>query len=211
MTRQQLIEQILRQAYGTQPKDDASITPNLVNQMINQGIGLMVKQNYKDSIQLDGVGYVNNSFYTTFKGLSVTHDENFIWKLILPEIPMGIGKDEGISTLQFKDVLGKISLPVIFLSQNQVTYYQSMPQIPGKILAYSQGGAVYIVSTLLLSQYTATVTLISGGDSTDLSSNLNIPDDYVAGIVDYVTKSLMAMRGQVQDNANDGQDAIRTV
>ena len=56
MTRQQLIEQITRQVYGTQASDDASITPNYVNQLINQGIGLMAKQSYKDNIQLDGIG-----------------------------------------------------------------------------------------------------------------------------------------------------------
>ena len=211
MTRQQLIEQILRQAYGTQPNDDASITPNLVNQMINQGIGLMVKQNYKDSIQLDGVGYVNNSFYTTFKGIAITPSEQFLWKLTLPQVPFAVGKNEGISTLQFKNSQGELSRPAVWLSQNQVTYFQSLQQPPNKILAYQQENHVYVLSTIALSQYTATVTLISGGDSTDLSSNLNIPDDYIPGIVDYATKSLMTMRGQVQDNANDGQDAIRTV
>ena len=211
MTRQQLIEQILRQAYGTQPNDDASITPNLVNQMINQGIGLMVKQNYKDAIQLDGVGYVNNSFYSTFKGIAITPSEQFLWKLTLPQVPFAVGKNEGISTLQFKNSQGELSRPAVWLSQNQVTYFQSLQQPPNKILAYQQENHIYVLSTIPLSQYTATITLISGGDSTDLSSNLNIPDDYVAGIVDYVTKSLMAMRVQVQDNANDGQDAIRTV
>ena len=211
MTRQQLIEQILRQVYGTQPSDDASITPNLVNQMINQGIGLMVKQNYRDAVQLDGVGYINNSFYTTFKGITVTQDENFVWKLTLPQVPFAIGKNEGISTLQFKDSQGEISRPVVWLSQDQVTYFQSLQTPPNKILASQQGTFVYVYSTLILNQYTATVTIISGGDSTNLSSTLNVPDDYIPGIVDYVTKALMLSRQQIQDNANDGVDAIRTV
>lgn len=211
MTRQALIEQIIRQIYGVQPNDDASITPNYVNQLINQGVGLMAKQSYKDALQLDGIGYVNNSFYTTFKGLSVSQDENFTWKLTLPEIPIGVGKDEGISTLQFKSNDGQVSLPVVWLSQNQVTYYQSMPLIPGKILAYYQNDTVYVISTLLLNQYSATVTLVSGGDSSDLSSTLNVPQDYIPGIVEYVSKILMAARQQTQDNANDGIDAIKTV
>jgi len=211
MTRQQLIEQILRQVYGTQPSDDASITPNLVNQMINQGIGIVVKQNYKDAVQLDGIGYINNSFYTTFKALPITLDENFIWKLTLPQVPMGIGRNEGISTLQFKNSNAEISRPVVWLSQDQVTYYQSLQQPPNKTLAYQQGESVYVISSLMLNQYTATVTIISGGDSTNLASVLNVPDDYIPGIVDYVTKTLMLARNQIQDNANDGNDAIRTV
>jgi hypothetical protein len=206
MTRSQLIEQIIRQVYGNQPTDDASITPNLVNQFINQGIGVAVKLNYKDAIQMDGVGYVNNSFYTTFKGLPITQDEAFKWKIALPSIPLGVGQDEGISTLVFKNNDGKVSLPVIWLSQNQVTYYQSLPTIANKILAYSEGGFVYALSPLLLDQYTATVTLISGGDSTNLSSTLNVPDDYISVITEYAVKSLMAARAQIQDSANDGND-----
>jgi hypothetical protein len=211
MLRSQLIEQILRQVYGTQPNDDASITPNLVNQMINQGIGLAIKQTYRDSIQLDGVGYINNSFYTTFKNLAITNDSNFLWKVTLPQIPMGIGKDEGISTLQLKNNSNEVTLPVVWLSQNQVTYYQTMPPIPGKTLAYSQGDKVFIVSTNILSQYTATATIVSGGDSSNLSSTLVIPDDYLPVIVDYVTKALAQSRLQIQENVNDGVDAIRTV
>lgn len=210
MTRNQLIEQILRQVYGSQPTDDASITPNLVNQMINQGIGLAVKQNYSESIQLDGVGYVNNSFYTTFKGLAITQDETFKWKLTLPEVPTSVGKNEGISTLVLKNSDGENSRPLVWLSQNQVTYYQSMPMIANKILAYSEGNLVYILSTLQLNQYTGTATIISGGDSTNLNSQLRVPDNYIPIIVEYVVKQLVAARMQTQDKANDGNDALTT-
>jgi hypothetical protein len=211
MTRYQLIEQILRQVYGTQPSDDASITPNLVNQMINQGIGVAVRQNYKDAVQLDGIGYINNSFYTTFKGLTITPEEQFVYKIILPQVPMGIGKNEGISSLRFKDSKGEFSRPVVWLSQDQVTYFQSLQAPTNKILASQQGSTILVYSTLILNQYTAAATIISGGESTNLLAQLTIPDDYIPIIVDYVTKLLMASRAQVQDNANDGNDAIRTV
>lgn len=208
MTRKHLIEQIIRQVYGTQPTDDSTITPGLVNQLINQGIGIAVKQNYKDAVQLDGIGYVNNSFYSTFKGLAITQEENFIWKLTLPQVPLAIGKNEGLSNLQIKSSAGEISKPVILLSQNQVTYFQSLQQPTGKILAAQNGDIVRIYSTLILNQYTATATIVSGGDSSDLSSTLNVPDDYVPIIVDYVVKSLIAARAQIQDSANDGNDKI---
>jgi len=210
MTRQQLIEQILRQVYGNQPSDDASITPGLVNQMINQGIGTMARLNYKESVQLDGVGYVNNSFYSTFKALPVTLDEPFLFKVTLPQVPIALGKNEGISTLRFKNENGELSRPVIWISQDQVTYYQSMPQIPNKLLAYYQGNTAYIVSTIQLNAYTATVTIVSGGDSTDLNSQLNVPDDFIPGIIDYVVKSLIQARAQIRDSANDGVDSIQT-
>lgn len=211
MIRQALIEQIIRQVYGSQPSDDANVTPGLVNQLINEGIGIAAKQCYKEALQLDGIGYVNNSFYSTFKGLAVVKDENFLFKITLPEVPLGIGKNEGISTLRFKNSNGDVSLPVIWLSENQVTYYQSLPAPTGKILAYTQGGIAYASSTLLLDQYTATITMISGGNSSDLSSTLNVPNDYIPIIVEYAVKALVTAREQVQDLANDGTDVIRTI
>lgn len=206
MTRQHLIERILRLVYGDQPRDDSSITDNLVNEWINTGIGIAAKQNYKEAIQIDGIGYVNNSFYTTFKGLDVVLDEGFTWKITLPQLPIGVGKNEGISTLQFKDVNGKLSLPCIPLSENQKGYYQRMRPIPNVTLYYPEGEFIYAVSTIILSNYTANVSMVSGGDSSDLTSTLNVPDDYINVIIEYCSKMLMLERGQQQDISNDGSD-----
>ena len=46
MTRNAFIERILRQIYNGQPSDDSNITYNLVNQWLNDAIGLAVKKNY---------------------------------------------------------------------------------------------------------------------------------------------------------------------
>ena len=207
MTRRAYIEMVRRQIYGGQPSDDATITINLVNLYLEQAIAYAAKTNYKENIAIGGISYVNNSFYTTFKGLSVTADEQFIWKITLPQIPFGIGADEGISTLQFKDGdTNQLSLPVVWLTQNQKTYYQNMRGIPNKLLAYSEGKSVYAISTILLNAYTANVTLISGGDSTDLSSNLNVPNDYFPVMMQYLQSQLLLEKAQPVDSTNDGID-----
>ena len=89
MTRSFYIERIIRQVYGGQPTDDSEITPNLVNSFINDGIALAAKQNYIESIKMDGVAYVNNGFSTTFSGIAITSDttNNLGYKLTLPQIP----------------------------------------------------------------------------------------------------------------------------
>ena len=81
MTRNQIIERVLRQIYNGQPSDDSNITYGLVNQWLNDAIGVAAKKNYTDNIQLDGVAYVNNSFYTTFKDSAVTDENNFTYKI----------------------------------------------------------------------------------------------------------------------------------
>ena len=103
MNRKTYIEMVRRQIYGGQPADDATITVGLVNKWLDIAIAAAAKHNNKDNITIDGISYINNSFYTIFKGLSVTKDENFLWKIELPQLPLGIGTSEGISTLEFKD------------------------------------------------------------------------------------------------------------
>lgn len=210
MTRRTFIERTLRQIYGGFPSDDSQITDNLVNTWVIDGTALAAKQNYKDNIAIDGINFVNNSFYTTFKGLAVTKDENFLWKVELPSIPLGIGTSMGISTLVFKDSGGKISYPGIWLSQNQRSYAKGMRQIPNKVIIYSEGQYVYAMSEIQLSQYTASATMISAGDETNLDSELNVPADYFPTIVGYIQQQLLLQKAQPIDVQNDGLDAQRT-
>ena len=206
MTRSQFIEQILRQVYGGYVQEDSSITPMLVNQYIDQAIAFAAKTNYKENASHEGVGFVNNSFYTTFKDIAISRDENGLWKLTLPQVPVGVGANEGISTLQLKNNQNQISQPCIPLTENQKTYFQSLQNLPFKTLYYVEGNLAYLVSNLTLSNYTATVTLVSGGNSSDLNSNLNVPGDYVPIMIDYIQKQLLLMKSTPKDLANDGQD-----
>ena len=210
MTRQFFIERALRQIYGGQPTDDSQITVALVNSWLNDAIATAAKQCYKEAIQIDGIGYVNNGFYTTFKGIAVSQDENLTFRLTLPQIPVGIGRNEGVSKLQFKNDKGEVSLPCIPISQNQSTYFESMRPIPDKVIYLSQGEYIYVKSPLLLDNYTASVTMVSGGDSTDLTSTLNVPSDYFPLMVEYIKAQLGFERSQPVDAANDGQDAVKT-
>lgn len=210
MDRRTYIEMVRRQIYGGLPSDDATITVNLVNSWLDIAIGVAAKQNNRDNISLEGISYINNSFYTTFKGLAVTKDENFLWKVTLPQVPLGIGTSEGVSTLEFKDAsTGQISYPAVMLSENQRSFQRGMRTIPNKVLAYSQGEFVYALSTIMLSQYTATITMVSGGTSSDLSSTINVPSDYFPIIVEYLKKELMFALSVPVDNANDGRDVNR--
>jgi hypothetical protein len=178
----------------------------LVNQYIDQAIAFAAKTNYKENASLEGVGFVNNSFYTTFKDIAISREESGLWKLTLPQVPVGVGANEGISTLQLKNTQNQISQPCIPLTENQKTYFQSLQNLPFKTLYYVEGNLAYLVSNLTLSNYTATVTLISGGNSSDLNSNLNVPGDYVPIMIEYIQKQLLLMKQTPKDLANDGSD-----
>lgn len=209
MTRNIFIERILRQIYNGQPSDDSNITYSLVNQWLNDAIGLAAKKNYTDGIQMDGIAYVNNSFYTTFKDLTVElgNIDNVTYSIDLPQIPVALGKNEGIATLQFvKDKLA--SQTAIPLSINQVAYIDNLRPIQNKILYWTEGKNIYAKSLIPLTAYTANVRMVSGGDSTDLNSTLIVPDDYVPMIVEYIKGQLAFERSRPIDVSNDGVDSV---
>lgn len=209
MTRYQLIEQILRAVYGDQPRDDSTITPNLVNLYINQALALAIKNQYRESLQMDGVSYINNSFYSTYRNIPITQEQNLLWKLRLPTIPMAIGRNEAVANLRLVDAQGREGIDAIPMNINQKGYNYSMRRIPNRLLYYYEGGYAYILSSLLLNQYTANITMVSGGgtgsgSASDLNSELNATDDIIPFIIDYVVKALLASRQIPQDLTNDG-------
>lgn len=206
MTRKIFIERVLRQIYNGQPSDDSNITVNLVNKWLTDAIGVAARKNYTDSIQIDGISYVNNSFYTIFRDLSVTKVEQNLYRLTLPEIPVGIGRNEGISLLQFVESNGIVYRTAIPLSENQLGYIDNMRPVANKLLYYPQGIYCYIKTTIGLTAYTGKVTMISGGDSTDLDSELNVPPDYLPILTDYIKQQLLLEKSIPKDNANDGVD-----
>ena len=206
MTRKTFIERILRQIYDGQPSDDSSITFNLVNQWLNDAIGLAAKKNYTDSIQMDGVAYVNNSFYTSYSSLTITQVDNTTFKFTLPQIPVALGKNEGIATLQFSNSKTPTSFGAVPLSMNQVNYQDTLRPIQNKVVYWPQGQEVYMSTGIPLTAYKANVRMVSGGDSSDLNSTLIIPDDYVPIMVEYIKGQLAFERSRPIDTSNDGVD-----
>jgi hypothetical protein len=206
MTRKIFIERILRQIYNGQPSDDSSITFNQVNQWLNDAIGVAAKKNYTDSIQMDGVAYVNNSFYTSYSGLTITSVNNTTFKFTLPQIPVALGKNEGLATLNFSNNNTPTTFGAVPLSMNQVSYQDTLRPIQNKVVYWSQGQEVYMSTGIPLTAYKANVRMVSGGDSTDLNSTLIIPDDYVPIMVEYIKAQLAFERSRPIDASNDGVD-----
>jgi flagellar hook-associated protein FlgK len=204
MIKQELIEQISRLVHNGFASDDSDVTDDLINLYVNQGIAIAVKNNYKEAIQLDGIGYVNNSFYSTFKGISIIADEQNLWELTLPSVPVAVGRNEGVSRLILKNSKGDLSYDCIPLSSNQLGFQMGMRVIPNKVLYYTEGGLAKIISSLNLVNYKASITMISGGNSTDMNSTLNIPNDAMPIVLDYCSKMLGLELNMKLDTANDG-------
>lgn len=208
MTRRYFLDRLLFQYSGGLPEDDTEMTLDILNSFLPDAIAFAAKQCYVESIKLDGVAYVNNSFYTTFSGIEIVTDntDNLCYKLELPEIPVGIGRNEGIPELRFKGENGQVSKAAIPVDISQWGYMDNMRQIPNKIFFLPEGKFARIKTTIDLTKYDGIVKIISGGNSNDLDSELNVPPDYLGPMTDYINKQLAIEKAQRPDVVSDGND-----
>jgi len=207
MTRRQYIERTLRQIYNGFPPQDSNITVNLVNFWLPDAIGAAARKNYIDNYTIEGINFVNNGFYTTFSSIAITKVEQNLYRFSLPQIPVGLGYSEGVSTVQFVGSDGIVSRTAVPLSTNQTTYMFNMRPIPNKLLYYTEGLYCYVLSVIGLTIYTAKVRMISGGDATDLDSELNVPPDYFGDMTEYIKKQLISEKIMPIDQISDGVDS----
>lgn len=205
MTRLFFIQRIVEQLYGGKPPDSRSISDNMVNSFLNDGIAVMAKESYKENLKIDNIAYVNNSFYTSYKNLAITSGDTFgEYESILPQIPIGIGRNEGIASAQIK-IGNNLSKPVIILTPSQWNQFDLLPQ-PTGVPCLPEGNKLLFKSTLGLNIYTVTIRMISGGDSTDLTSIINVPDEWFDALNTYVLNKLLLEKSQPKVNENTGID-----
>lgn len=205
MTRKKFCQQIQRMVLGEIPNDDNDITLNLINLYVNQGIALAAKANYTDNLKMDGIAYVNSSFYTTFKNIAITKStfEDFCYELSLPEIPVALGRADGVAQLTLKDGT-QFSLTGVPITTEQVAFRKVMRRIPNRFYYWYERSTVIIDCVLDITDYTATVKMVSSGsDSTDLSATIYLPNEWLSFVQDYVVKNLILERQQPKDLTND--------
>lgn len=206
MTRKVLCQLIQRLIAGGIPNDDFDITLNQINLLVNEALAVVVKTNYTDNIKADGIAYVNNSFYTTYKDLKISRNnvEDFCYSVDLPNTPPALGQNDGVASLMLKS--GNIySITGVPLTLNQWSYKSRIRAIPNRFYYTYENKIAYISSVLDLKPYKANVRMISGGSSsTDLSSDISVPDEWLSTIQDYVLKILGFERSQPMDLTNDG-------
>lgn len=210
MQRIVFIERLLRQIYNGQPPDDATITHELVNKYLIDATGAAAKQHYQESIKIDNIAYVNNSFYTSFAGLAISKETSLgmsIYKTELPMIPVGLGRNEGVASIRVKGGVN-VSYDAIPLSVSQVTYAYNLRPIPNRIMYWTEGSTCYFNSSVPLLGMTVVARMVSGGDDTDLDSNINVPSDWFPFMNEYILKQLLLEHTQPKDNTNDGSDAV---
>jgi len=207
MTRKVLIEQIRRMLYGGVPTDDANITEKEINLYINQALAYMAKVNYTDSIKLDGIETVSDVFYLTFKNLAIVKDNDTgYYSLDLPQVPLGLARGYGISTVTFPTSTGLAKSPIP-ISVRELDYMDSLKQPPSKIFYWPEGKKLWFKSYSNLVGKFAIVRMVST-ETSDMDAELNVPQEYITDIINLVMGQLRPRKATPQDSTNDGLDKL---
>ena len=205
MTRKVLIEQIRRIYYGGVPNDDATLSEKEVNTYISEAIAYIAKINYTDAIKLDGIESVADSFYATFKNLAITKDNDTgYYSLDLPQVPLGLSRGYGISTVTFPTSTGLAKSPIP-ISVRELDYMDNLKQPPSKIFYWAEGKKLWFKSYTNLVGKFAIVRMVSSENS-DMDSELNVPQEYISDIIDLILNKLKIRKGTPEDSVNDGVD-----
>lgn len=205
MTRKTLIEQIRRLYYGGIPSDDSNLTENEVNIYINQAIAYFAKQNYTESINLDGIENVNDAFYATFKGLTITKDNDTgYYSATLPHPPVGLSRGYGISTVTFPVSTGLSKAPIP-ISPRELDYVDKISTPPSKIFYWAEGNKLWFKSYTNLVGKSAIVRMVSA-ENTDKDSELNVPAEYISDMINWIMRQLSIRKQMPEDTTNDGLD-----
>jgi hypothetical protein len=207
MTRRVLIEQIRRMLYGSIPTDDANITEKEINLYINEAIAYMAKVNYTDAVKLDGIETVADSFYATFKNLAITKDNDTgYYSLDLPQVPLGLSRGYGISTVTFPTSTGLAKSPIP-VSPRELDYMDNLKQPPSKIFYWVEGKKLWFKSYTNLVGRFAIVRMVST-ETSDLDAEINVPQEYITDIINLVMNQLRPRKATPQDSTNDALDKI---
>jgi len=205
MTRKVLIEQIRRMLYGGVPNDDASVSEKEINVYVNEALAYMAKINYADSIKLDGIETVNDVFYSTFKGLSITRDtDTGYYSLDLPQVPLGLARGYGISTVTFPSSTG-LAKALIPISVRELDYMDNLKQPPSKIFYWPEGKKLWFKSYTNLVGKLAIVRMVST-EGNDLEAEMNVPQEYITDMINLVLNQLKIRKATPEDIVNDGVD-----
>lgn len=206
MTRRELIAQVRRMYYGGLPTEESGLREKEVNMYVNNAIAFVAKQNYVDSIKIDGIETVSDAFYATFTGLSLTLDATTgYYYATLPHPPLGLSRGYGLASVTFPVSTGLAKAPVP-ISPRELDMIDNLKKPPSKIFYWAEGDKLMFKSPYYnLTGKNAIVRMIST-ENTDLDSELNVPQEYIPDMLAWIMTQLSARKQMAGDAIKDGID-----
>lgn len=210
-TRKNIIDRVRRLIYGGYPTDDAQITVNLVNSWLNDAIAAACVSSFWASYKVDQVGSVADGFYMTFSPFSLSKDSNTgYYNFTLPALPLSLPKSHSISNV-FVISGSKVKTECSRIDQRELGLMFEVPLDSDEVYYWVEQQTLYLWSKRDISAYTAYVRMPYGSASTNtLTSIVNVPDDLVPQVIEYLVKAAGEQRRMPSVNQNEGIEKANT-
>lgn len=204
-TRRQLCELVIRNLAGGDPSDDFPVKPEEVNLWMEHAIAAAAKVNYTEGVNLDGIEFVADAFYTSFRNLELLYDElTDSYYTELPSMPYGLPRGYDISSLQIQGNK-QLSKTGVRVNPQQLSYYKELPMPPNMFYFWTEKKRLWCYSFTPLQDSFVYVRMASAADTSgDLDSELALPSDFLPYVTDYLEKKLRPMIALPADITNDG-------
>jgi len=198
-----LAELILTAYYKNYRSDNANYSLRQIAEYIAQEVA---SHAFLDAVANDRLGesvYSNDQFLCTYNGLSVQTESATGRKYIaMPNTPAGLPQGRELAYIAFNGN----KKTQIFPMRNKDRFMQQMAKTPKwLILAYIEGGNIYLDNVSTLVSATINLTLVGsvpvGTELVDLP--LNLPKSVESAIVDKILNRLNMVRNVLPDGVND--------
>lgn len=190
-TKRQIVQEALYEAYGGITSTDVRISERFVLTKLNNKIAAAGTINAFQNKNLEGVTYLNDTFYSTYNDLPVTDDTHTGFKKIdLPALPIGVPSQRSISLYPPKTnkCNGMNSTMFVMMPREQVRRSNNLPKTK-TVYCFEQDGTIQMIipDTLPLLEV-GTMNLVMATSDGGLDSKANIPPD----MLDPIKKELVA-------------------
>lgn len=206
-TIKMLIERIRRHMANGFPSDETTLSSNEVLLHISQALSFnMVGQVYAGA-KVEGLLDIAEGYLTTYS-LSLTKEESTgYWYGDLPHPPVSLPIHTAIKELYFASSVDGQSDPIFLIKSRRVAFRRYLP-LPNGNRAWVNGKTLYIASSNG-NPFTGKTLYVRMAKSrvTDITEDLNIPDDAIEMIFTSVTKKLAERFNIPQDVVKDDVSA----
>lgn len=204
-TRREISELIQRRFAGGTPSQDFEPTLDEINKWLDYGVASAAMKNYADGVNIDGIEFVGDAFYTTVKNLVLTTDDGTpYYKTTLPSQPVSLPRGYDIASVQVMNG-NKVSKSGIRVSPQQLDYYKSLPK-PDGFFYWTEQQTLFVDSDLVMTGKKLLVRMASSAVDRSLDAALTIPDDQMAFLLDFMFRYFG--NKVPQDYSNDGKNIV---
>jgi len=208
MTRNEICQLIQRRLAGGEPSDDFPVTLLEINFWLDHAVAASAKVNYTDGVNTDGIEFVGDAYYVTFKNLVLAIDPGTTYfTTTLPSAPIALPRGYDIADAYIQ--VGDSGLnQMVRVTPQQLGVYESLPKPKSKVFFWTEGKALFIQG-LPAVNYTGnfvTIRMVGSAGKRLLTDELYIPTDYIPYIVEYIQKNFLPTQAGPKDVMPDGND-----